>query len=1419
MSTDMVKYAADQALSSSELIARWDFVSSNLDERSTLSKLCGECIALFRQLMVSATVKDRVAPLTLRNLDRSRCTLILWADAYRVPDGGLDDATEESRYLRRKVLHILSSIAATLCERLLPKLRVLDSFSIDQLQGWRQEALTAVQQDYRDREAHDSSSDSDGSESDVSVSNELEDIVESLETDTQLLMELDRFIQAPSVLIPKLQEPTEQEIIPWRPQDAFAQIIRTRFPDALEKLVDALAKANLTRMQRCAEIREKHADMVEQEEAVAIEPRNKPATTIGGQTQDDSGYGTLVAASAHGDSVNALSKYAETVMSYAAGDRTVKIPPLPPGAKEGKPFDCLACGKSVSFTRGRMWKRHLFSDLQPWTCIEPDCVAENKTFTTQETWLQHLEFDHEYGPDWTSRPCPLCQEDTGHGAASCSKHLATHLEEISLATLPRPTEEDDVSQLSISSGSKHSDVVSMRRERSRSSDLADDLDNAGAVDEKPWSDDSSYGSVEGGPSTSLAELEQERLANAIAFACDYPSCSKSFNTSGQLKKHLRYHENHHMCKYEGCGKLFHNERDCRRHMAAHHGAPMPKLYCVIARCKHSLPGGKAFSRKDSWVRHMRTVHNKKHYEMPDPTFEEPHWKLKETDSGDAEASSSDDEIGSGINEELEDQQASALERNGRRATQNAEAPPACFARVVNRFESSSETGLTVNEGDLLAVFSTITAEYEVADWWYCGTTDGKLGFLPTHCFDQMRPLTSHTVRLAEISVAIANTAKLWGDLLKIFAAQIGPGPDQMPLESFLLELRAKFAWRGNYVSSRPSQTHGALEPSTRASRSPSISPKTHGQGSVGDKVYPFVEFTDAIGRKFMLPFDTCKTWKDMEAIILRLSPQMDDFDHLVKQGCYSLSDPDGEIILPSAWEKVIRPGSEVSMEMRPPEGQGELGLMTLEAEMTPCDQCKSSKTTCIEEKGHVSCSRCERLSKECSFTSKRSSEVIRSESALRAHLEKQEIDDYRRLLMLRERRARMERLIEAQQSKTDDSAVPIPLLLPRAYLTSLHPATPSMTLSEDGTKTLLESRDGNEGYNSSFHTNDAMFSNTGSGGIQSTAPMSHTDFGQQNFVASPEPGYQAHRSNKHNGFEPLAQPLPDSPELNAREMEASGIKSGFYPIASGGDGGTPATCTNCFTQSTPLWRRNPEGQPLCNACGLYLMLHDKIRPLNTKADASNKRNRGSGVNLLVKGTSIRSEQNKPVSSATPREDSTRLMERLDEMRSPPMERLEDSIRLMEGMRAHRMKVNAKNAIAGGSFDQAWGEHQTQVHYDPQPPIAPDDDIYEQQGFGFASAADLHANSMKKKLNQIRRSPNHTAGNANDERRDDSGGYPQSALSQAPPAALRAPEPRKTSSIMSLLSDDPPPAPKGVQQADLDPVDSEGVPDVYLSGDG
>lgn len=88
--------------------------------------------------------------------------------------------------------------------------------------------------------------------------------------------------------------------------------------------------------------------------------------------------------------------------------------------------------------------------------------------------------------------------------------------------------------------------------------------------------------------------------------------------------------------------------------------------------------------------------------------------------------------------------------------------------------------------------------------------------------------------------------------------------------------------------------------------------------------------------------------------------------------------------------------------------------------------------------------------------------------------------------------------------------------------------------------------------------------------------------------------------------------------------------------------GAPTTCTNCFTQTTPLWRRNPEGHPLCNACGLFLKLHGVVRPLSLKTDVIKKRNRGSGNTVPVGATSTRGSKKssrknsiQPTSATTP----------------------------------------------------------------------------------------------------------------------------------------------------------------------------------------
>ncbi len=122
---------------------------------------------------------------------------------------------------------------------------------------------------------------------------------------------------------------------------------------------------------------------------------------------------------------------------------------------------------------------------------------------------------------------------------------------------------------------------------------------------------------------------------------------------------------------------------------------------------------------------------------------------------------------------------------------------------------------------------------------------------------------------------------------------------------------------------------------------------------------------------------------------------------------------------------------------------------------------------------------------------------------------------------------------------------------------------------------------------------------------------------------------------------PSSPPLPGSKQGSSSNLQAiggGGNAGAGGQGSAGGEGAAPTTCTNCFTQTTPLWRRNPEGQPLCNACGLFLKLHGVVRPLSLKTDVIKKRNRGSGSGSLPVGagggTSTRSaKKNASISSS------------------------------------------------------------------------------------------------------------------------------------------------------------------------------------------
>ncbi|KAG1089790.1 hypothetical protein G6F42_019882 [Rhizopus arrhizus] len=161
-------------------------------------------------------------------------------------------------------------------------------------------------------------------------------------------------------------------------------------------------------------------------------------------------------------------------------------------------------------------------------------------------------------------------------------------------------------------------------------------------------------------------------------------------------------------------------------------------------------------------------------------------------------------------------------------------------------------------------------------------------------------------------------------------------------------------------------------------------------------------------------------------------------------------------------------------------------------------------------------------------------------------------------------------------------------------------------------------------------------------GEGSLSPILYTSNAMPSYHSDEDPEWGQHYH--HHPYEKKRGRKRKNPldTINKRKRHHILTTTPSNSTSAKGSGST--RCTNCRTANTPLWRRNPQGQPLCNACGLFLKLHGTVRPLSLKTDIIKKRNRsgsqkeGAASNTPSAGTN--DEDDKPATSTHRRKRRT-----------------------------------------------------------------------------------------------------------------------------------------------------------------------------------
>ena len=183
--------------------------------------------------------------------------------------------------------------------------------------------------------------------------------------------------------------------------DGFKSNIRQLNPRLPAFMFDRIAQEQLRRFKKLMDFKIKHAQALSMDKC----PSGKHCTDLGGEpTYLPTKPSSREPETTHpGFSVAGMGQSDEDVSALAEGIVTpAQFPPgvpMPPVKRLPAEFECSLCFKVKKFHKPSDWSKHVYEDVQPFTCTFATC-ADPKSFKRKADWVRHENERHRQLEWW-----------------------------------------------------------------------------------------------------------------------------------------------------------------------------------------------------------------------------------------------------------------------------------------------------------------------------------------------------------------------------------------------------------------------------------------------------------------------------------------------------------------------------------------------------------------------------------------------------------------------------------------------------------------------------------------------------------------------------------------------------------------------------------------------------------------------------------------------------------------------------------------------------------------------------------------------------------------------------------------------------------------------------------------------------------